>query len=184
MFSLCGAASFVVNKRKNMETLMKEDVFTDKLENKASIIQPGDGSRIHAGEGSCTFKITSDMTGGRLGIYEIVVPPRTVGARLHYHRYMDEVFIVNMGILTVDFGDETHHLTSGTTVYIPRFTPHGFSNNADEALVITLIFNPSEHREGYFNGLFELLQAESMDIPRFLQLAQKYDTHPLNVQPQ
>lgn len=166
-----------------METFMKEDVFTDKLENKASIIQPGDGARVHAGEGSCTFKVTSDMSSGRLGVYEIVIPPHTMGARLHYHRFMDEVFIVNKGILTVDLGHETHQLASGATVYVPRFTPHGFSNSVDEVLVITLIFNPSEHREGYFKGLFDLLDAEAMDIPRFLQLAQKYDTHPLNTQP-
>lgn len=167
-----------------METLMKEDVFTDTLGNNASIILPGEGIHIHAGEGSCTFKVTSHMSGGRLGIYEIVIPPRTTGAPLHYHRFMDEVFIVNKGTLTVHLDNETRHLTCGATVYVPRFTPHGFSNNADEALVITLIFNPSEHREGYFQGLFELLRAQAMDIPRLLQLAQKYDTQFINTQPQ
>ena len=162
---------------------MKEDVFNDKLENNAAIILPGDGERIQAGAGSCTFKVTSQMSGGRLGIYEIVVPPKTEGARMHFHRYMDEVFIVKQGVLTVELSDGIHHLPQGSTVNVPRFTPHSFSNTSDELLIITLIFNPSEQREGYFKGLFQLLAAGEMDFPRFLQLAQKYDTCMVNTRP-
>jgi mannose-6-phosphate isomerase-like protein (cupin superfamily) len=158
-----------------METI-KEDVFNDKLENNAAIILPGQGTRIQVGAGSCTFTVTSDMSKGRIGIYEIVVPPKTDGARMHFHRYMDEVFIVRKGTLTIELSDDIQHLKEGTTVYVPRFTPHAFSNTSDETLVITLIFNPSEQREGYFKGLFQLLDAETMDVPLFLKLAQKYDT--------
>lgn len=159
-----------------METIANEDVFTDKLEDRAAIILPGQGTQIHAGPGSCTFIVTSGMSNGRLGMYEIVVPPRTVGARLHFHRFMDEVFIVKKGILTIELAGAIHHLEEGATAYVPRFTAHGFSNTSDETLVITLIFNPSEQREGYFKGLFQLLSAGEMDMQLFVQLAQKYDT--------
>lgn len=159
-----------------METIIKEDVFNDKLDDNAAVILPGQGTRIQAGPGSCTFVVTSEMSNGRLGIYRIVVPPKTVGARLHFHRFMDEVFMVNKGELTIELGTEIRRLKEGSTVYVPRFTPHEFSNESDETLEITLVFNPSEQREGYFKGLFQLLSEEQMDQALFMKLAQKYDT--------
>ena len=157
-----------------------EDYFTDKLGNNATIILPDNGTRLNAGDGSCTFKVTSEMSQGRLGVYEIVVPPHTVGARLHYHRFMDEVFLVKKGVLTIELFKDTHDLPTGSTVYVPRFTPHGFSNTSDDETVIILIFNPSEQREGYFKGLFELLNADEMDVKLFQQLSQKHDSYPLS----
>ena len=62
-----------------MNTRMQQDFFIDRLENHATIVQPGEGARVTAGEGSCTFKVTTDMSNGRLGIYEIVVPSHTPG---------------------------------------------------------------------------------------------------------
>ncbi len=162
-----------------METLTK-DYFTDRLENSATIVLPDQGSRVTAGDGSCTFKVTSEMSKGMLGIYEIVVPPHTVGARLHFHRFMDEVFIIKKGVLTIELFKDKHDLPEGSTVYVPRFTPHGFSNTSDDEVKIILIFNPSEQREGYFKGLFELLNAEEMDVDLFQQLSLKYDSYPLN----
>lgn len=153
-------------------------ISTDRLRNAAMIVRPGEGRRLEAGNGSCTFKITSADSNGQLGVYEIVVPPHTVGARPHYHRHIDEVFLVTKGRLTLDTGRERHELPAGAVAYVPRFTPHAFSNTSDEELVITIVFNPAEEREGYFIGLFELLQAPELDIPRFMQLAQQYDTHP------
>lgn len=149
----------------------------DEPENKATIILPQEGLSVKAGEGSCTFKVTSDMSHGTLGIFEIVIPPHTDGARVHYHQLMDEVFIVKKGSLRIVLGDTNHDLEEGATAYVPRLTVHGFSNVSDQPTVIILIFNPSEQREGYFIGLFELLNEEQFDVPRFLQLAEKYDTH-------
>ncbi|MGN6494368.1 MAG: cupin domain-containing protein [Agriterribacter sp.] len=156
---------------------MAKDYFTDHLENKATIIRAEEGERIRAGEGSCTFKITSEISNNQLGIYEIVVPPNTTGARLHYHRFMDEIFIVNKGILTVQASYDEHQLHEGGMVYIPRFTPHAFSNTSDKEVKLTLIFTPSQQREGFFHGMFELLNEPVMDTARFIQLYHKYDSY-------
>lgn len=163
-----------------MQTLAKRDYFTDQLENKATIIRAGEGQRISAGAGSCTFKVTSETSNNQLGIYEIVVPPNTTGARLHYHRFMDEIFIVNKGMLTVQASYDEHQLAEGGMVYIPRFTPHAFSNTSDEEVKLTLIFTPSQNREGFFHGMFELLNEPVMDTARFMQLYHKYDSYLVN----
>jgi quercetin dioxygenase-like cupin family protein len=166
-----------------MELSIKEEIFTDRLENNATVILPGEGDRITAGAGSCTFKVTSKMSNNMLGVYEIVVPPNTMGARLHYHRFMDEVFIVKSGTVTIELSAGKQDLPEGSTVFIPRFTPHGFSNTTDEETVIILIFNPAEQREGYFRGLFELLNAPEMDIKSYIRLSQKYDSHTVDLMP-
>jgi len=169
-----------------MHTSPKTDYFNDTLQNKAIIFLPGEGKKLTAGEGSCTLKVTSDISNNELGIYEIVVPPHTAGARLHYHRYMDETFIVKQGTLTLQTAEKESHLEEGSLIYVPRFTPHAFSNTTDLPVTITLIFNPSQQREGFFHGMFELLNEPEMDMAKFLKLYHKYDSFivdPITMQP-
>lgn len=169
-----------------MQTVSTKDYFNDSLQNKAHIFLPGEGEMIKAGEGSCTLKVTSAISNDQLGVYEIVVPPHTTGARLHYHRFMDETFIVKSGTLTVQAAEKESHLPEGSLIYIPRFTPHAFSNTSDAPVTVTLIFNPSQQREGFFYGLFELLNAPQMDTAKFLKLYHKYDSFlvdPVTMQP-
>lgn len=188
MFRPPGLSIFDPSIKKNilMETLIRKDYFNDLLQNRATIIQPGQGEHISAGAGSCTFKITSEISNDQLGIYEIVVPPHTPGARLHYHRFMDETFIVNKGALTVQASYEEQQLSAGGVIYIPRFTPHAFANTSDEEVILTLVFTPSQQREGFFHGLFELLNEPVMDTARFIKLYHKYDSFlvdPATMQP-
>ncbi|WP_201747910.1 cupin domain-containing protein [Chitinophaga vietnamensis] len=157
------------------------DYLEDQLANNATIHQPGAGERIGVGGISFTFKVTSEMSNSRLGVYEIVLPPHTVGAKLHYHRFMDETFIANKGTLTVYAGDDTHYLQPGSVVYVPRFTPHGFANDSDEEVVLTLIFNPSEKREGFFRGLVDIFSEQPVDPSKFLKLYNKYDSFPVDL---
>jgi len=159
-----------------MKQETKTDYFNDLLLDKAVIIHPGEGERLQAGAGSCTFKITSEHSNNQLGIYELVIPPQTIGARLHYHQFMDETFIVNKGILTVQLRGKEINLAAGSVIYLPRFTAHGFSNTSDTEVKVTLIFNPSEKREGFFQGLFEILNEPAIDAAKFLKLNHKYDS--------
>src|SRR5579871_3944339 len=102
----------------------------DDLKDTAAVFRPGEGKTLRIGGSSLTLKITSDMTDNQLGVYEIAMEPNTVGAQLHYHRFMDETFIVVGGTLTVQHGTETVQAPAGTVIHVPRFTPHGFSNTS------------------------------------------------------
>ncbi|WP_160716767.1 cupin domain-containing protein [Chitinophaga solisilvae] len=157
-----------------------KDYFNDLLENKAVILQPGEGEKTGLGGFSCTFKVTSELSGNRLGIYEITLPPHTIGANLHYHRYMDEAFIINKGVLTIQLADKMVEVAAGGVAYAPRFTPHGFRNNSVEPVTLTLIFNPSENREGFFYGLIETLSEQPVDPQKYLKLYHKYDSFPVD----
>ncbi|MDN5203644.1 cupin domain-containing protein [Fulvivirgaceae bacterium BMA10] len=160
---------------------MKTDFFNDILENKAAIVGPNEGETFTMNGLSLTFKVTSELSNDQLGVYEIILAPQTIGAKLHYHRFMDETFIVTKGVLTIQTGPNDEQLaTPGTVAYIPRFTPHGFRNNTDEEVKVTLLFNPSQKREGFFRGLKETLGEQPIDPGKYLKLYNKYDSFPVD----
>ncbi len=156
--------------------------FEDELIDNSTIIPYNEGERLDLNGISVTFKVTSELSNNQLGIYEITLPPKTIGAKLHYHRFMDESFIVNQGTLTIQAGNKTYQAQPGTVAYIPRFTPHGFRNDSNDKVTLTLIFNPSEKREGFFKGLYETLKESPVNPQKFLKLYNKYDSFPVDTQ--
>ncbi|GGF73958.1 cupin domain-containing protein [Wenyingzhuangia marina] len=159
---------------------MKTDFFNDQLENNTILISPNQGERYEIGNNSFTFKITSEHSNDQLGIYEIILAPMSIGAKLHYHRYMDETFIVKKGILTFETLEKNFQATTGSVAYAPRFSPHGFRNDTQEEVVLLLIFNPSSKREGFFRGLNEILNKTPIDPEKYLKLYNKYDSYPVD----
>lgn len=161
---------------------MKVDFFNDALENKASVILPEEGETFEMNGISFTFKVTSELTNDQLGVYTIKLAPRAIGAKLHYHRFMDETFIVQSGTLTIFAGApaKRHDAGPGTVIYAPRMTPHGFQNDTDEEVALTLLFNPSQKREGFFRGLNETLSEQPIDPGKYLKLYNKYDSFPVD----
>ncbi len=160
---------------------MKTDYFNDQLEDKAVLIKPNEGERYEIGGNSFTFKVTSTISNDQLGVYEIVLAPMAIGAKLHYHRYMDETFIVTKGILTFQTGDKEFQAEAGSVAYAPRFSPHGFRNDTNEEVKLILIFNPSSKREGFFSGLNETLNEVPIDPEKYLKLYNKYDSFPVDI---
>ncbi|MEE9362221.1 MAG: cupin domain-containing protein [Cellulophaga sp.] len=159
---------------------IKTDYFNDTLENKAVIVKPNEGEKFEMNGLSLTFKVTSAISNDQLGVYEIILAPMAIGAKLHYHRFMDETFIVNQGILTMQVADKEYQVEPGTVAYIPRFTPHGFRNDTDKEVKLTLLFNPSQNREGFFRGLYETLGENSINPSKYLKLYNKYDSFPVD----
>ncbi|KAB5488915.1 cupin domain-containing protein [Flagellimonas hadalis] len=159
----------------------REGYFEDKLKDEATVIEPNGGERYEMGNISVAFKVTSEMSNDQLGVYEIALSPETIGAKLHYHRFMDETFIINEGTVTLEIGNKKHHAKPGTVAYVPRFTPHGFRNDTEETAKLTLVFNPAQKREGFFKGLFETLSEEPVQPDKFLKLYNKYDSLPVDI---
>ena len=156
--------------------------YTDVLKSEVIVFNPGEGEILAVADNKITLKVTSEISNNQMGVYEILLQPGTVGAQLHYHRYMDETFIVNKGTLTVQLADKTVEAVEGAVVYIPRFTPHAFRNSSDNVVVTTLIFNPGQNREGFFFGLKEILTEQPIDPSKFLKLYDKYDSIPVNIE--
>jgi quercetin dioxygenase-like cupin family protein len=159
---------------------MKTDYFNDQLEDKAVNVKPNEGERYEIGGNSFTFKVTSEISNDQLGVYEIVLASMCIGAKLHYHRYMDETFIVTKGMLTIQTGKKEFQAEPGTVAYAPRFSLHGFRNDTNEEVRLMLIFNPVSKREVFFSGLHEALGEVPIDPQKYLKLYNKYDSFPVD----
>jgi quercetin dioxygenase-like cupin family protein len=160
--------------------MQQQHFLEDVLEDRSVVVLPGEGEHINAAGGEIFLKVTSDMTMDQMGIYEIRLMPGVTGAQLHYHRFMDETFIVMKGEMTIQLREKELTAEPGSIVYVPRMTPHGFSNKSDEEAVMMLVFNPGQSREGFFRGLGEILTETPVDAGKFLKLYQKYDSHPVD----
>lgn len=159
---------------------MQEDYFNDRLEDQSVIIYPEEGESFNANGMTLTFKLTSELSNDQLGVYEVVLGPQAIGAKLHYHRFMDETFVVTKGTLTIQLKDKEAQIGPGSVAYAPRFTPHGFRNDTDEEVRILLLFNPSQKREGFFRGLRETINQLPIDPEKYLKLYNKYDSFPVD----
>ena len=176
----CRIFVFSINKKLYRQGSMKTDYFNDVLENKTMLISPNEGERYEIGQNAFTFKLSSEVTNDQLGSYEIVLAPMSIGAKLHYHRYMDETFIVKKGMLTFETSEKSIQAAAGSVAYAPRFSAHGFRNDTEEEVELLLIFNPSSKREGFFRGLHELLNENPIDPEKYLKLYNKYDSYPVD----
>ena len=152
----------------------------DELKDRAVVFQPNEGEVLRTKGITAILKVTSALSNDQLGVYAISLEPHTVGAPLHFHRFMDETFIVNDGTLKVQHGQEEVEAGPGSVIYIPRFTPHGFANGSDKPVALTLIFNPAQKREGFFRGLFRILNNLPVDQEAFRALYNKYDSYPVD----
>jgi quercetin dioxygenase-like cupin family protein len=63
------------------------------------------------------------------------------GPKLHYHKQIDETFIIHQGILTVLTAKGEVTAQAGTVIHMPRFSVHGYNNNSDGIVKMTMIFN-------------------------------------------
>jgi quercetin dioxygenase-like cupin family protein len=144
-------------------------------------IPPSDGEMLQSDGISCQFKVTSDISNDQLGVYQIILQPNTIGAKLHFHRFTDEVFIVLKGTLTVQSSRSVFDAAEGTVIQVPRLTPHAFCNNSAVEAKILLLFNPNQKREGFFRDLFEAIRTKTLETPAFKNICSHYDTFSINI---
>lgn len=144
-----------------------------------TIVEPGSGRVIEGRDTTVTLKAESGMTGDRVGIYEIVLAARSLGAGLHRHHVMDKLFQVLEGRLTMMLGDGGAVVEAGGFAVVPRLTPHGFRNDGDAPVRFVLTFAPALQREGFFEGLAELSWQDHPDPAAYQDLMRRYDQEPL-----
>jgi quercetin dioxygenase-like cupin family protein len=146
----------------------------------AIIARPETGETFSAFGSSLTFKVTTDKTADRIGIYAIEMDAFAKGPKLHFHREMDETFIISEGVLTVLTADGATEARAGTIVYIPRGTVHGYNNNSADKVKMTMIFSPGHNREDFFRRLYKGLEEQPEDLSFFQQLYEEHDSYPVN----
>ena len=83
---------------------------------------------IRVGEMSVTFLKTRHETGGALDLFELTIPPFARAPLPHLHRQYDETIFGVDGTMTWTLVDKPTEVRRGTTLFIPRGTPHTYAN--------------------------------------------------------
>lgn len=125
------------------------------LESGASLPFPGHATRqvVKAADSAAT-----------LGMLELNLPPRTLGAPPHTHGEEDEYFVVLEGAVVFLNGSEEIAGPPGTVAILPRGYRHGFWNPHDEPARLLLMVVPG-HFGGFFDEVVMRIREENADTP-------------------
>ncbi|QMU67348.1 cupin domain-containing protein [Streptacidiphilus sp. P02-A3a] len=102
------------------------------------------------------FKLVARDTAGQFSLLEWNLDPWQLGPGLHQHNF-DEAFYVLAGQVLFQIRDERHVLGPRQVAWMPRNTPHSFSNNGPEPATGLTISTPG--------GLEDIFAALSGDGP-------------------
>ena len=97
---------------------------------------------IRVGEMSVTFLKTRHETEGAFDLFELTVPPFTRIPLPHIHRKYDETIFGVDGTMTWTLLDKPTEVRRGTTLFIPRGTPHFYANRAHTTARILCLQTP------------------------------------------
>lgn len=144
------------------------------------VLRAGEGESLTIGGMRVTYLARSGATRDAIGIYGLVLAPRSAGAGLHRHKILTETFHVHEGRLSLRIEGRDLDLGPRDFVLIPPGQPHAFANRGDVPVSFTLSFTPALSREGFFEGL-AALSAEGRlgDEDAMEELMRGYDQEPL-----
>lgn len=99
--------------------------------------------------------VPASVTNNQFGLYDIEMEAKARGPKLHYHKLMDETFIVREGTLTVLTAKGGITVDAGTVIHVPRLSVHGYNNDSEGTVKMTMIFNPGFNREDFFRRMYQ-----------------------------
>lgn len=127
-------------------------------------------------KGKINFRVFSGETGDRIGIYEYEVPSKAIGAAVHIHKKMEEIFYIMEGEISLIFGSEHIVGRAGDVILIPRGTIHGFSNKGEKPLRLLIMFSPALGQEGFFRAMADFVKrGEDLNSEAFSKIIKQYD---------
>jgi mannose-6-phosphate isomerase-like protein (cupin superfamily) len=101
------------------------------------VVRPGQGTSIWHIDSLMTFKTLAGDTGGRLTVWEELLPEHS-SPPLHVHHDADEAWFVLDGLLTFRVQDDEYAAEPGAFVWAPRGLAHTFRVDSPTARVLGL----------------------------------------------
>jgi quercetin dioxygenase-like cupin family protein len=123
------------------------DIPADDPARKLTLANP-DGPKmrhIAVAGGTYTILVSGKETGGRYCLVDMLVPPGG-GPPPHRHDF-EEMFTILDGEIELNFRDETHLASAGSTVNIPANAPHSFKNKSDKPARFLCMCTPAGQEE-------------------------------------
>ncbi len=106
------------------------------------IIRSSEGHSLMGGRQ--TLKLSAADTDAEMSVVFSIVPAGS-GIPVHVHSREDETFQITEGELEVTLNGETHLLSKGDIVFMPKNVPHGFRALQDTQMWVTLVPGGAEN---------------------------------------
>ena len=136
---------------------------------------------IRVGELSVTFLKTRHETGGVFDLFELIMPPLHRVPLPHIHRKYDETIFGVDGTMTWTLRDEPTQIRRGTTLFIPRGTPHSYANLTHTAARILCLQTPGVLGPEYYHEISALYYYNHHpDLARIGAVMSRYGVVPVN----
>ena len=117
-----------------------------------------------------TVRAVGADTGGAYALFETHTLAGT-GVPMHLQRYEDEAFLVFEGTFAVRVGGQTCRLGPGGYLFVPRATPHAYTNVGPDTGRLLLLVSPGGIHEHF---VAEIGALDAPDDERVATLAEKY----------
>jgi quercetin dioxygenase-like cupin family protein len=111
-------------------------------------VPPGGGDTVFFVGDTYTTLLSGAQTAGTFAMLEALVPAQT-GPPPHIHHAEDETFILLEGLLDFHVADAVHRAEPNSVIFVPRGTPHHFSNVGDGIARMLFMYSPAG-MEGMF----------------------------------
>jgi quercetin dioxygenase-like cupin family protein len=105
-------------------------------------VGPDGGDTVFLVGDTYTTLLSGAQTDGTFTLLEALVPAHT-GPPPHIHHAEDETFILLEGVVEFRVADALHEARAGSVIFVPRGTPHHFSNVGDAPARMLFMYSPA-----------------------------------------
>ncbi|MDI9849219.1 cupin domain-containing protein [Rhodoblastus sp. 17X3] len=138
-----------------------------------------DGETVRIGQLDLRFLVDEKQGSGDLVMFEFTVPPGARVPAAHYHEKVDEVIFGLEGTLTVTRDGETHEISKGDTIVIPRGSVHHHQNLHEGGARALVVLNPGTIGRRYFEEIAAAVNAPGAPDPaRIGEIMKRYGLVP------
>lgn len=134
-----------------------------------NFLKPGEGEKTII-TGFDALYLTDPKLTGDLMDYFLLTVPSNAGAPLHIHHENDETLFVLSGEFTFQVNKEISSAPEGTFVYLPRGTPHKFTNVGLSSGRLVGTFTPA----GTYEFFDALTKVDQNDFDEIVRLSKQY----------
>jgi mannose-6-phosphate isomerase-like protein (cupin superfamily) len=150
---------------------MRKEAMMAGVGSEGYVLQPGEGRLIDLGGFSMTVKATDETTDGLFTLLEADEPPN-FGPPLHIHHGIAEAFYVLEGEYILFMGNDEFRCPTGSFIFIPAETAHGFKVGDVASRKLNLYMPAS--MLGYFDDLSEAISKGEADPERLSAIATRH----------
>jgi quercetin dioxygenase-like cupin family protein len=134
---------------------------------------------IRIGEMSVTFLKTRHETDGVLDLFELTIPPFARLPLPHIHRKYDETIFGVDGTMTWTLGDKSIQVRRGTSLFIPRGTPHSYANLKHTTARILCLQTPGVMGPEYYLEIASCFRTGYPDLAGMGAVMSRYGVVPI-----